>query len=216
MREWPRQIRRRCRMRRQVWLAPPMTRAWRCRGRRRRTTVVVRFSTMRCRCSTVLVAAVGVTGATTTFGRVGGDELCVCRAVEWDRVHVRRCRGGELRRDGRCVGVVGAGHPGDGAGCADGCGWHRRMTRAWRCRGRRRRTTVVVRFSTMRCRCSTVLAALLVGCDGGDDASVGSAATSYVFAGLSNGTEYTFAVAAVNAAGTGALSELVGAGHPGR
>src|SRR6185503_6363275 len=46
------------------------------------------------------------------------------------------------------------------------------------------------------------------GVTGATTRTVGSAATSYVFAGLSNGTEYTFAVAAVNAVGTGALSEL--------
>jgi streptogramin lyase len=43
---------------------------------------------------------------------------------------------------------------------------------------------------------------------------VGSAATSYAFTGLTNGTRYEFAVAAVNAAGTGAQSALTGGNYP--
>ncbi|MCU1353470.1 MAG: fibronectin [Acidimicrobiales bacterium] len=46
------------------------------------------------------------------------------------------------------------------------------------------------------------------GVTGGSVRLVGSAATSYTFTGLTNGVTYRFRVAAVNAAGTGALSAL--------
>ena len=52
------------------------------------------------------------------------------------------------------------------------------------------------------------------GVTGATTRLVGSATTAYTFTGLTNGTAYTFKVAAVNAAGTGAQSSLSGAVTP--
>ena len=46
------------------------------------------------------------------------------------------------------------------------------------------------------------------GVTGATTRLVGSATTNFVFSGLTNGTAYTFKVAAVNSAGTGTLSAL--------